>query len=521
MNGRMNWTDELTGFDRAALRRLGVEAWDLPQDDNPITRALRDGTDLVDLLGDLDGFNKSSVARLASICQMVVYDNQGGPDRDRTPKGLRRHWYSWFKTQFAQNLSDQLAAHGDEKELQGFDGTAWAARLSKTYGTLVDTGRLTYTDLWVSDTSRMMFKMWSTLFSGCWIVFAVEKDSLVQDFKRAAAALGARSLVSGKGKQSKAAAELQLREHFGWSERHDPFTAQKPLIVLHLTDHDMDGEKIIGPTFGDQFRRYTPHVVEARVGIKPEQVDDWVEDWYQVKTTNNGYIDWAEVHGLFQATCVRCGHEWAVQGTGPHECPKCYTETALTVKMGKKVIDQPYGFEVEALGTPHYARLLVDALLEVLPFDYIVQKLRDECRADSWDAANKILQDRIAPENESYTALLALKDAIDEAVHAFENKAVWQIREVGDGSYGRNWIPLTEAYKTAEDDPTVEDFKDHVSSGTDQVWRPFDHRLRTRMHVDALIGLAAEEIQKLQNETVSLHLKGYEVKITKVDDDDF
>jgi hypothetical protein len=142
-----------------------VSAEYLPTGHNPITGAL-ETMDVVGLCQDISGFGKASVARLASICQMAVYDQAGGPDGDHKRKGLRRQWYSWFKTRFAQPFSQQLAQHGDEKESEGFDGTGWAGRLSQVYSSLVDDERATYVDLWVDDASRMMDRNWSALFGG-------------------------------------------------------------------------------------------------------------------------------------------------------------------------------------------------------------------------------------------------------------------------------------------------------------------------------------------------------------------
>jgi hypothetical protein len=426
---------------------------------------------------------------------MAVYDHNDGPDGDGKPKGLRRQWYSWFKTRFAQPFSAQLAAHGDEKEMDGFDGTGWAGRLSTVYGALVDSKNVTYRDLWVDDASRMMDRNWQALFNGCHIIIAVEKDSLFADFKAGSKALGAISLVSGKGKQSKAATEKLLREHFGWRPTHDPFSEDRPLIILHISDHDFDGEAVIGPTFGEQARRYTDHILEARVGIKPENVDDWQSDWYDVKTTNNGYITWAESVGLYLAECPVCAGKWPVQGIGPHECPICETETTLVIKMGKKVIDQPHGFEVEALPTRNYYRLLVDALLQVLPFETIVERLRDECTASHYDAAETI-KNGILQHNDSYQALLREFDRLEEIKAEFEERVKSHFQEAGY-NHVSDWRHL-------EPDPTPDEYEAYVEDANDwsEPWRPFSRELRTRELTEFLRQDQYSHIVDYENEII-------------------
>lgn len=468
------WETKLNSFGRNLLWALGCDPDYLPTDHNPIIRALADG-DFVERYGDLDGFNMKSVSTVATICQMVVYDANGGPDGDRKPKGLRRQWYAWFKTRFAQPFSKQL----NDKTPPEKWGIYWNGRQSTVYADLVDNSGVTYRDLWVDDASRMMDEWYETLFSGFNVIVAVEKDSLFADFKAAAHALGAKSLVSGKGKQSKAATEKQLREHFGWRPDRDPFSEENPLIVLHISDHDMDGEAVIGPTFGNQATRYTDHILEARVGIKPGQVEreEWGEHWYEVKTSNNGYIGWAEREAVFAHECA-CGETWLDVGV-ESQCPFCLRRNALSVKVNKELVNQPYGFEVEALPTSAYSSLLVDALLTVVSWDHIVSRLRDECQANSYDAARRV-QQRILNDNASYQALLKEFDRLEEIKAEFEDRVAQELRALGEPHVG-DW-------RDEEDDPEVEDFQRHVETARDYTgpWRPFSRDLRTTKLVEWL-----------------------------------
>lgn len=448
----MNWEKKLTRFDRVLLGELCYSG--LPTDHNPITEALEDHR-FVEDFGHLKGFNRTSLSKLATLCQMAVFDQAGGPEGDNKLKALRRHWYSWYKTKFAQPLSEQL---GEDLQSERW-GLNWSARLSQTYSYFVDSWGVTYQDLWVDDASRMMQSIHKTLFEGCHIIIAVEKDSLFSDFVAPAKALGATTVYSGKGKSSKAAIEKVLREHFCWTPNSPQFDSLYPLIILHITDYDFDGEAVIGPTFAEQARRYTPFVLEARVGIQPSDVvnlnHDLQHKWYQIKISNRGYENWAEDKALFL-------NDWGLVEQG------C---------VGfDRTLHTAYGLEVEALKTRDYYGLLVEALLTVLPFDYIVEKLRDECVADHAIAAN-ILLNEIINENQSYLDLLNEFSRLEQIKQEFEDQVQGDFLELG--------APLIDDWRHLEDDPTPNDYKIYVEHASDYSipWNPFNSRLRT----DALV----------------------------------
>ena len=502
----MNWSEKLDDFGRNLLRFLGTDPDWLPQDYNPVTRALRD-SNLIDRLAAQDWFDtrtcRAAMSKVVTVCQMVVYDEQRGPEQDGKQKALRRHWYSYFKTEFAQPLSEQL---GDDLQSEKW-GLNWAGRLSQTYAKFVDCYGVTYRDLWVEDASRMMSKNWSTLFRGCHIIIAVEKDSLFSDFTAPAKALGAQTVYSGKGKSSKAAIEKVLREHFNWyDDSSNPFSEDDPLIILHISDHDFDGEAVIGPTFAEQARRYTPHILEARVGIKPETVTGLghnpVEKWYQVKVTNSGYVKWAEEKALFLAECWECGNKWPVVGTttdeyyvasSQHKCPEC-GENAIAFTAGKNG-SPAHGYEVEALRTRDYYGLLVDTLLQVLPFDYILEKLRDECKADAYQAAQKIAQG-IYEKNKSYQALLQEFGRLEAIKSGFERTVENNLQNLGE--------PHVDDWRDDGDDPKPDEFREHVTDASDwsEPWRPFDKDDRTDRLVKFLKEEEEETIADFENEII-------------------
>lgn len=364
--------------------------------------------------------------------------------------------------------------------------------LSTTYSHYVDKLDVTYHDLWVRDASRMMKSFYQKLFRDCQIVVCIEKDSAFEDFETAAKAIGATAVYSGKGKSSKGAIEKLLQEAFQWNPEYpgDPFHETSPLIVLVVSDFDFDGHAVIDPTFSEQISRYTNHVVSQRVGIMPDQFLALSgktfeqafasNDAYKLKIKNDGYIKWSAENALFWHECGDCGHGFVAQGgdykdkTGHSHycfvtCPKCDAFTDF-VNIDKN--SDARGFEVEALYTRQYYKLIVDALLKVLDFDYLVSKLRDECQASSHDAVAPIKQD-ILDANESYQRLLAEFERLEKVKKEFEDRVERSLHDVAKCN--------TSMFRKLEDDPLPEDFREYVSKASGYVtpWRPFSARKRT------------------------------------------
>lgn len=493
----MNWKLFIGEFGREVAQRFSFPAY---PDYNPLTRALKEDEHFVDKLKEIPGYSQAAVSRLATAYQMFVYDNQNGIERDGEPKALRRHWYSWFKTQFAQLFADQLGDYTLKDGVKVYDDRKWAGLLSQTYAYFVDTGEITYRDLWVRDSSRMMQEIPFELFYRANIVIAVEKDSLLQDFVRPATALGARVVYSGKGKSSKAAIELMLRKHFNWySERDRQYT---PLYILHITDHDYDGESVIGPTFGKQARRYSDHVYEARVGIKPEHVrelkgeDELSEHWYSIKVVNKGYEAWALDKALYSASCLNCGAQFVSEGYTEDddeselrrgECPHCGSTRCEIVD------DTAHGFEVEALETRNYYALIVDALLQLMDFREIVEKLRDECKAQAWEVADDLVRNEIASRNASYKRLLEEIERLQDVRTNFENRINEELVTLAE--------PHEEDFRDEDEDPEPEDFREHVRSRS-YVWRPFRTADRNASLKKLLLEDYADEIEALCEEEI-------------------
>lgn len=492
------WSSKLDDFGRSLLRRLGEDPDRLPTHYNPVTRELATNPDFVSEIESMTGFSRIGLSRVATVCQMAIFDREGGPEGDRKGKALRRHWYAWYKTDFAQPFARQI---GDvERNASGvleIDDRAWAGRLSQTYGGFVDNENLTYRELWVDDASRMMERFHNKLFRGLNLLIAVEKDSLFSDFRAAAKALGATTVYSGKGKSSKAAIEKVLREHYDWGTDYCDIDADRPLVILHISDYDYDGESVIGPTFAEQARRYVDGMIyEARVGVQPEHVvnagHDPADKWYQIKLANSGYRDWANEKALFVRTCEDCGASSVTVGSEEYRCSVCGSGFLTEVNLRH---DTAHGYEVEALKTRDYYGLLVDALLSVIPFDYIVERLRDECQASAYDAARRI-QARILDANESYQKLLAEFDRLEDIKSEFESLITEQLERVAE--------PHVNDWRDLEDDPDPADFRTHVERANDwsSPWRPFDADARTR----ELTQWLEEDQSELIDELVSMKI---------------
>lgn len=489
----IDWYDLAEGQAREIITTLMeyYGAWHLPLDENLVTRALVEQPEpLVTLIKEADMI---AMSRAAVICQMPVYDDTGGPEGDWEPKGLRRSWYAYYKTDFALPYSLMLGKDPNDPNWQ----RDWFQRMSATYSEIVDTMKVTYQDLWVNDSSRMMLGNHQRLFHDLHVIICVEKDSQFEDFTAAASALGA-AVYSGKGKSSRAGIERLLREHFGWSEDYNPFD-DNPLYILSLSDYDYDGEAVIGKTFAAQASRYTSNITWTRVGVNPDNLHyfgvNYQDKWYRVKVPKNnvGYKAWAEEKSLTYAHCPACGADFIVQGAkkGQHYCQN-FNCPGNSIDHTKLVLDEyeAYGFELEALKSRQYYELVAKAFSLLVGWDDIIENLRDECYADEWDAAERIMRN-LADENEQYQKLLRASRKLNDIKWAFESKVRDALMELGR--------PHIYDFKYDDDDPDEDEFVEYVKhaykgSGP---WRPFNRSDRTASLVDMLLDDYAEEVNEI------------------------
>ena len=499
-NSKINWLGLNDSYGNALIFELGYSKDKLAEEIqtervNPLIRKLQDDPLAFIQASERAGngtTNMDGVARTVVLAQMVLYDTVHGPEQDGKQKALRRHWYAYFK-QFSQMFA--FAMGKVRKNEQGLDemvDVQWSGRLSKVYGGFVDGGTVTYKDLWIEDASRMInvFGTYDELYPGFQLIIAVEKDSLFSDFVNAAKAMGAVAIISGKGKNSKAAAELMVRK-LGWKNPQDNPLDRYETMVIHLSDHDFDGEGVIGPTFGEQLRRYLGNVVEARIGVKPTQVIDTLDNaWdasYQVKVSNKGYRDWANEKALFWATCDSCEHEQFVigcdeQGASQQECANC---GSFELNVLVPDYDQPHGFEVESLRSADYYRAMVDAVCELVDWESVISEMRRAARPVSWDIVGAIKNERLDA--------IPRYHKIQEAIRILEEAEGQLVTEAESilGGVVEDYIHDMEwEWRDMGEDPTTDEFKDYVvqqaRSGYGSVWRPFSITERNQLIVDAV-----------------------------------
>jgi hypothetical protein len=522
----IDWMSLVDAYGESLIYRLGYTYQTLfnethTRKTNPIIDALReDPAGFVGACEDAGNgtVNMDGTARLVVLVQMILYDLQNGPEGDGKEKGLRRHWYAYFK-QFAQMFALALGkTRENEAGIFEMVDVQWSGRQSKIYGGFVDSGKVTYKNLWVEDISRMkeVFGLSEALFPGFYTIIGVEKDSLYDDYVKAAKAIGAVAIISGKGKNSKAAAEGVLRQ-LGWTIDHDPF-GSSPLVVIHLSDHDFDGEGVIGPTFADQMRRYHNPIYEARIGITPDQVrvklgDDQV--WtasYGIKVSNKGYRQWADDKALFWAECVECHKTQFTVGyftdSGRWSCNRCDGDLTIT----EESYDEPHGFEVEALRTSDYYEALVDALLQVTTWDNIVAGLRYQATPNSWNIISRVKEEGLE-EVPRYRKIKEAIGKLEEAAYELETQFSNVLEDyvstaVQDTQW--EWLQLG-------DDPEVDKFKRHVVSEARSGWaspfRPFNVRDREDVVIAQL-----EANEELTDKLQALDIEDFEDVVQDVAD---
>jgi len=496
---RVEWQELVDQYGWGMLAHLGFSSWYQVEDyirkntTNPLVDVLRADPKkfmrAADLAGGARGFSLDGVSRIVIICQMVLYDQVGGPERDGKEKALRRHWYHYFK-QFAQMFA--FAAGKVRPNDDGVDEMVdiqWSGRLSKLYGEFVDSRKVDYRGMWIEDASRMMEAIGTSnaLFNGLKVIVCVEKDSLFADFVPAAKALGAIGIISGKGKNSKAAAE-RLKRKLGLDGDPDA-----PILVITLSDFDHDGFDVIWPTFGEQLRRYFNKVYEARIGVMPDQVVATVENpWqasYQVKLGDRGYQEFAYNKALWWTVCEECGHETFVQGVEYDDDGKKMEPTGWAVdpcahedeygdvcggRLRIEHVEEPHGFEVESLRSADYYRAMVDAVIDLVDFPFIIERLRKDCQPSLYNVKAQI-RERFLDDNYRYRkikdAIRRLERAQDELTTALDEPIEEKARELMEDP------DKIEELQAIGDDPEPDDFKDYVvqcgQRGYGEPWRPF------------------------------------------------
>lgn len=147
--------------------------------------------------------------------------------------------------------------------------------------------------------------------------------------------------------------------------------------------------------------------------------------------------------------------------------------------------DAAHGFEVESLRSSDYYRAMVDALLQSVDLDTIIQSLRMACVPDSYNIVDRFARHHLYA-NEDYQRINRAIQTLREAQSAFEQEIIAQITPAVDETIEdtRNeWMIL-------EDDPDAENFREHVvdagRNGYGYPWRPFDTDVRNEYIYDQI-----------------------------------
>ena len=401
------------------------------------------------------GLSIQDICTIATIFQMIQFDDKNGLEGDGQPKALRRHWYYWQKL-FAIEFSQK--AKGEDIQLTNW-GKRWDGYFSQCYANLVDTGYVTYRDLWVKDASRMMHSFESELFQNANILLCVEKDSLFEDFAYIAEKLGCKAIYSGKGKSGKAAIEKLLDDHFPGVE----FTKDNKLTVIVISDYDYDGEGVIGPTFPNQLARYVKHIRWGRLGILPYQAQGIMHEVaYQIKTNHRKSKEWAIDKGISTLICDNnCEDDDFYFGVNRSPCPTCGGKMSLANSM----VHPFHGLEVEAIPISNYIFDLVQGVIGVFGLEYIIDRLRDECKPNLVDVALG-LTDEILNNNQGYSDMLARLNQLRANIFTEIHNALQ---------------PKEEDFRDLEDDPTQQDYVTYIQNPyTRGPWRPFSVEARNQ-----------------------------------------
>lgn len=399
-------------------------------------------------------------ARAQVICQQVLwhhgnYGSERGPEGDNVAKTLRKLWYAGHKAAF-QQISNRTGAWRLSEGVIN-DKSANQA-LSVICGEYVDTGKVTYLDLFCEDGSRSFYynSYYHLPDPYANILICVEKDAAYADMVSVGKALGAKCVVSGGGKMGKAATEKILRTCFSYyfetNTPGDVVTSGNELYIIVISDWDYDGEQVIAPTFVQQIYRYIPnHLVKwTRVGVRPEHLERFGRDVvadpsvsYEAKnSTNGGYSNWCAEKAcyifdgqLFNGLSEIMSHDeyafgLALENAGidqdlvfpqydndeaydlRDEIDEWYWNDAQGLHPRLRKLDHkqlvalyehfiPLGFELDALRRVEYAEIMAEGFAELVDLDDLLDYLSEE-EAPNVDSVADELTNHIVRNNASY-----------------------------------------------------------------------------------------------------------------------
>ena len=513
--------------------------------ENPINKILKN-EDLWSQFAAMDSINGTSVLRAQVICQQAMWHHGAygkGPEGDGKAKTLRKLWYAGHKDAI-QHISRRLGVwrNGDR-----MNDTSANGALSQVYSGFVDTRLVTYLDMYVSDGSRsfQVFPRYDRLPSPLRnILVCIEKDAAYEDCVLIAKGIGAAAAVSGGGKMGRAGTEKMVRQAFTNNPNGptpgDQVTTENPLYIVTISDWDYDGEAVIAPTFGNQISRYVDEslINSVRVGIRPAQVEALgyrpEDKFYQVKfDTNSAYTSWCRTHALFAANGDVYRNLIDLWDRDPYAYdnahpafmteeqrlpPDQYDHKAL------KAIFQnlpPMGFELDALKRVEYATIMVEGLLQMIPWDTLLEALSKKAWSNDHDVTEMLVKD-ILDDNEDYSELDKhigdLRDQFEELIAGLEEREsefrndIWQQVYELVKQYNED-----DRIKGDDPEPTEEEFAGHLrQTQIWEHWQPYKKADRDKCHEDVVKEEEEEALQELKG----LSLEFDKVSFSSDSDDD-
>lgn len=328
-------------------------------------------------------------------------------------------------------------------------GRTYAQLQSGILADAVRTG-LTYDELWCRDASREIFRA-NPLLPGFHGVLILEKEGLFEHFRGFCRAAGVPILLAMGGNNAFSCVEAILNDHFrDYNGCYRP-TADNPLHLFVISDHDYYGWVPVQEGAAEQFRRYLPDAVEVhRVGITPDQLRalgrSAVQAGYEFEHDYNATTEeWANAEGVW------------IGGT-------CYA------------------IEVEALTPGEYIPALIDAIVEAVGGDEELRKRLAEMAEPDWYDAQARIQRDTYPLSELWKHLVALYDWAQEK----SNEAEQPVDDFVQGTVGYDGDPdawrerddvaerIQEIVSEQRDAIDMDKFTDFVQSGGNNwsAWAP-------------------------------------------------
>lgn len=396
------------------------------------------------------GFKMAAMALerfLVTSADIVLVPNENAMKKARRYNQrcvFKVNWQAADRDMLRQELGREPRIHTWPKE--GW-GRSYAQRQSQILAELVRDG-LTYEQLWVEDFSRKMVKN-EPLVPEFYGVLVLEKEGLVPHFEGFCRAAGIPILVGMAGNNSFATTEAILNQNFRtWAGVLKP-TAEYPLHLFCISDHDYAGHIPVQNGALAQFERYLPDAVTLhRIGITPQQLKDLglglLGHAYEFDAEHNSaYREWADEEGIW-------------------------------------VGDKCYGIEVEALTPTEFIPYLIDAIVAALGGDEALRERLALMAEPDWWRVKEQVNGNLAALSELYRRLKALGGWAEVERYNEVEQPIneWSSAILDDDD---DWKAQEEVVQAIEekvveqrDSVDFNAFATHVTDKGWSAWRPVD-----------------------------------------------